>query len=190
MGISLGAIAGKLKQYADSPAGKQRMAEAVQRIRESKGLSGGSGRTQAGDVVATYDQMQAAAKELVALIRKHAAGASLPPSVMAHIESFSDLPLVVHPDGSASIAINMLDDPSRPSVQPENYDGAYNIVALFNAGYTAKGSVYGSWKTAGRDIWTKKHRDGLFFLQKAIEEFNSKYAAKYNVSVRLDGQYG
>lgn len=189
MGVNIGSITGKIKKFADSPAGKKKMADSIQQIRSGNGVSGAIGKTQAGDDVITYEQMQAAAKELVALVRRHAASASLPPSVMTHVESFIDSPLVIHPDGSASIEINMLDDARRPSVQPESYDGAYNIVALFNKGYTAGGSIYGRWESAERDIWTKQHREGLFFLQKAINEFNSKYAAKYNVSVRLDGQY-
>ena len=189
MGINIGSIAGKVKKFAESPAGKQKMAQAVQRIREGKGPSGNSGRTQAGDIVVTYEQMQEAAKDLISIIRRHAASANLPASVMAHIESFSDSPLVKHEDGSASIAINMLDDASRESVQPEKYDGAWNIVASFNAGYEAKRSAFGYWKSYEVYIRTKPQRDGLFFLQSAIAEFNGKYGKKYNVTVTLDNKY-
>lgn len=189
MRINVGSIAGKVKKYADSVAGQQKMSQAMQKIREGKGASGGSGRTQAGDTVVTYEQMQAAAKDLISIIRKHAASANLPASVMSHIESFSDSPLVKNDDGSASIAINMLDDASRESVQPEKYGGAYNIVASFNAGYHAQNVTFGYWKSHEVYIGTKQQREGSFFLQSAINEFNSKYGQAYNVTATLDGKY-
>ena len=180
----------KLEAYAKTDEGKKKIEETVRSIRRGEGRSGRTGRTEAGDVVVTYPQMEAAARELIALIRQRAASVDLPASVMAHIESFEASPLVEHDDGSASIEIKMLDNPHRDSIQPLIYPrGADNIVALFNSGYSADGAVYGPWESAGLNVWTRKSRRGLYFLQDAISAFNSMYGEKYNVTVTLDAVY-
>lgn len=194
MGVNLGAITGKLNQYVKSAEGQKRIKDKINDIKRGNGGEGsfgsGSGITQAGDFVPTYDQMQAAAKDLIAIIRRNAASSNLPESVMANVESFCDSPINIASDGSATISINMLDDAHRESLDPERYsDGIDNIVAAFNAGINAKGSVFGEWKSHGVKTWSKRHRSPARFMQNAVDEFNAKYSEKYNVSVTLSGIY-
>lgn len=190
MSVNLTAIESALKNYVNSKEGKKRVSDTIKEYRMGGGKPGRPGVTESGDMVVTYDQMQKAAEELIALIRHRAASADIPASVMEHIESFAAAPLVEHDDGSCTIEINMLDNPHRESVQPLLYPrGADNIVATFNKGYAAKGSIRGPWETAGRDVWTRRSRNGLFFIQDAISAFNAKYGATYGVTVTLDAVY-
>ena len=66
----------------------------------------------------------------------------------------------------------------RDSLNPELYpDGVTNIVKLFINGYDARGAVYGVWKGHGdKEIWSLRHRDPGDFMEKAVAEFNTKYA--------------
>lgn len=189
MGVNLGSIVDKLNKYASSKAGKAKMDAAIQSIREGGNASLGSRALGTNTGVATYHQMEAAAEDLIAIIRRHAASSNLPESVMAHIESFCKTPLIKNPDGSASISLTMTDDLSRESLQPDKFDGSYNIVAAFNSGYSAKGSVYGLWKSKDIKVKSLSVREGSRFIQSAVDEFNSKYAAKYNVTVSIDSVY-
>ena len=54
-------------------------------------------------------------------------------------------------------------------------DHAYDIVALLNRGYSADGQVYGYWSPAGKTIASLQSREGSFFIQTAVEIFNSTY---------------
>lgn len=180
----------RLGKWVSSPEGQKRISEKLNIYR-----SGGdqhvnsSGKTYGGSTIVTYDQMEIAARDFIAIVRKHAASSGLPESVMAHIESLYAAPISVNSDGSASIDISMSDDPHRESLQPERFDGLENIVAAFNVGIDAEGSVFGTWKSRGIDTWSRKSRKGLHFIQAAVNEFNAQYGAKYNVTVSINSQY-
>lgn len=190
MSLSVAEIEDMIREWCQSPEGKKQISETIASYRRGEdSYVNSSGKTHGGSVIVTYKQMQAAANDFLSMLRKHAASAGLPSSVMEHVESFTASPLVVNKDGTATIDINMLDNPHRESLQPENYRGADNIVALFNVGYKAPGAVYGTWQSKGIDTWSLSHREGSFFLQAAVNEFNAKYGAKYNVTVSIDGQY-
>lgn len=74
----------------------------------------------------------------------------------------------------------------RDSLYPDKYsDGAYDIVALLNHGYHAKGYVYGEWR--GQNIRSLRDRDGAHFMQDAISRFNEKYRGE--AVVELDAKY-
>lgn len=186
MGVNAGAIASKLNSYTNSSIGKERMRSTIQNIRKSGGIGA---RTEAGSVVVTYAAIHAAAKDLISIIKKHAASAGIPASVMSDVESFQEAGFSENGDGSVNVSLSMSADLSRSSLEPSTYGGAYNIVALFNAGYSAKGTVYGHWESAGVDVLSLPQREGLYFLQAAIDEFSAKYGDAYNVTVSLDGQY-
>ena len=66
----------------------------------------------------------------------------------------------------------------RESLVPDKYpEGISNIIKLFITGYDARGAVYGVWKGNGdEEIWGLRHRDPNDFMDKAVEEFNQKYA--------------
>ena len=189
MGVNLGAINSKLNAYAKSSVGKACMAETIQNyIRDENWSVTRSGKTQAGDRIITQQEMRDVARELIFYIKQFAADCDLPASVMEHIESF-DISTASESEGFYYVGISMEDNPKRESVQPEKYDGVHNIVALFNTGYSASGRIYGYWRTADAEIWTLKNREGLNFMQRAIDRFNSTYAEEYNVTVFLSSEY-
>lgn len=51
-------------------------------------------------------------------------------------------------------------------------DGITDIISLFVHGYTAKGSVVGSWHGAD-EVWSLRHRDANDFMTRAVDEFNN-----------------
>lgn len=188
MPINLGSVMNKVNNYASSPAGRKKISNVISGV--------GIGN---GDLALRRIEMIMASHEMIALLRQHAASAGLPASVMSHVESFvANIPKV-NDDGSGIVAISMGSNPSRPSLYPEKYDGAYNIVALFNNGYDASGVVYGhpnveidGQQSINGFFYTKskQHRDGLGFMQSAVAEFNAKCGSKYNVTAVLGGSYG
>lgn len=98
------------------------------------------------------------------------------------IKSFKIEDIIVgapEPQGDKySISISFNEDAlRRESLDPDRYpDGVSNIVKLFINGYDARGAVYGVWKGHGdEEIWSLRHRDPNDFMEKAVEEFNSKY---------------
>lgn len=185
MTIDFSSILTKVNNYIASDAGRKQIQQKMFELRSGCG----GGKTSNGSTVMTYNQMQDAAEELVALIRKHAASSGIPASVMAHVESFKASSIIVKGDGSAEASINMTDDPRRPSLLPEDFDGVENIVATFNRGVNAAGKVYGYWASAGKDVWSQQTRPALHFMEAAINEFNAKYGKTYNVTVTLNAQY-
>lgn len=193
MGINMASIMRKVNAFAKSSAGKKKIA----------GVTGGTGEGFV-DLEARRKEMIEASQEMLAILKKHAASAGLPASVMEHVESFAASAPSVNDDGSGSVAINMTSDPSRPSLCPERYGGVDNIVAIFNNGYEASNYVYGNWAnheqtgkvSKGRTqegsayVRSRKQRDGLGFMQSAVAEFNASCGAKYNVTAFLGGPYG
>lgn len=195
MGINLSGIQSKVNAFANSPAGKAKIRKAI--LSES-GTGTGSGDGII-DLEKRRQEMIIAGQEMLAIIRKHAASAGLPASVMAHAESFVAGPPNINDDGSGSLSVWMSDNAGRPSLQPSMYEPIYNIVALFNNGYDAGGVVYGSPEVEieGQQsingffyVKSKQHRDGLGFMQSAVAEFNTRFGDKYNVTAKLSGTYG
>lgn len=190
MGVNLGAITSKLYAYAESSAGKTKMSETIKNyVRDNNRYVTANGKTIGGDRIITQQEMRDVARELVFYIKQAAASCDLPASVMEHIESFDISSESEESDEFYYIGISMSDNAKRPSVQPEKYDGVHNIVALFNTGYSANGRVFGHWDSADKDIWTLQHREGLRFIQQAIDRFNSTYAKEYDVTVFLSSEY-
>lgn len=190
MSLSEAEIMARLNKWVTSSEGQKRISEKLISYRSGADQHVNStGKTYGGSTIITYDQMEIAARDFISILRRHAASAGLPASVMEHIESFYSAPIVVNADGSASIDISMADNPHRESLQPDDFDGLDNIVAAFNSGIDAKGSVFGTWKSRGIDTWSKRSRKGLHFIQAAVSEFNAHYGAKYNVTVTIDSQY-
>ena len=188
MAISAAALMGKVEAYAKTPAGQKKMSDKITSYRNgSDAHVSQAGRTYGGGSIMTEKQMIAAAKELISMIKSAAASAGLPASVMEHIESVDDTYPFGLPDGSMGIQIYITDDPKRLSLYPEKYSGVDNIVAIFNNGYTAKDRVYGDFRS--KYAYSLVKRQGTFFMQKAIDEFMSKYSAEYDVSVELDPIY-
>lgn len=188
MAISASALMGKVNAYSQTPAGKKKMSDKIAAYRNGSDQHVSStGKTYGGGAIMTVDQMIDAAKDFIAILKRSAASANLPSSVMEHVESFMFTTPFILPDGSASIEIYLSEAPGRASLFPEKYGSVDNIVAIFNNGYTAKDKVYGTWH--GKYVSSLDKRQGTFFMQKAVDEFMSKYSAEYDVSVNLDPLY-
>lgn len=189
MAVNIGGVMSKLKSYVSSPAGRSRIDSKLKSYRNgSDPYVNKTGKTYGGDIIITEGEMIAAANELISMVRTAAASAGLPASVMSHVESLYMTPPVINEDGSAIINIIMGDSPHRESLAPESYAGINNIVALFNNGYSAGARVYGEWH--GRRVGSRQSREGLSFMQSAVEAFQSQYGSKYGVTVMLSSEYG
>lgn len=78
----------------------------------------------------------------------------------------------------------------RDSLQPGLYpEGVYDLVALLNHGYDASGMVYGRWESKQIDTWSLPHREGLYFIQKAVEKFNTRYGAEGGAVCEYNPKY-
>ena len=76
----------------------------------------------------------------------------------------------------------------RDSLYPAGYSGVDNIVALFNNGYQASNTVYGSWH--GKKIKSLQARDGLHFVQAAQRSFEgAQIGDAHVISIEIDGAY-
>lgn len=126
--------------------------------------------------IATSHTMKQLANELVNCIEKN-----LPESIKGTMQnSFISEP-ELQTDGSFVISINIpTDEVWRDSLYS---GGVFNIVALLNNGYHASKTVYGEWH--GKIIRSLKDREGAYFMQKAINEFNAKYSIEYGCNAEL-----
>ena len=72
----------------------------------------------------------------------------------------------------------------RESLIPNDYpDGAEDMAALMNNGYTAKKQVYGMWH--GNKIASLTARPAKNFVQQAISDFNNSYGSDLNATAEL-----
>lgn len=69
----------------------------------------------------------------------------------------------------------------RNSLFPAKYKDGIQLNIIFNEGYKASNYVYGT-DSHGSNIRSKLQRDGLFFIQEAVELFN----AEQNGAVRAE----
>lgn len=187
--VNMGSIMGKLRAWESSPKGQKALQDKLHAyiIRNVE-------KTQAGSRVLTRHKMIELADILVKAVRNNASSASLPPSVASHFSSLKRGPVTEKADGSFEVEINFMDDMSRESLQPYSYGGVRNIVAIFNNGYPHNGqspeaiaSVTGEWH--GKQTSALGSRPGLYFMQRAVNEFNSLYGEQYNIYAELDAVY-
>lgn len=185
--VNMGSILNKVKAWENSDAGQKRMKATI-----DKYIQTGVKTTQAGDSVLTLGRMKEMADILIRILAKSAAG--LPSSVADHFSSLKSTPPKRLADGSYQIEISFADDLTRASLQPYDYGGAKNIIAIFNNGYPqsagrseAISQVSGFWH--GEYVHARGSREGLHFMQAAANEFNSTYGAVYDVYVTLDPVY-
>jgi hypothetical protein len=100
------------------------------------------------------------------------------------------------------IDVFFMEELSRESLRPEEYDGIDNVVALLNSGYVANDYVYGVWTNHRghrstdmegnpKKIASLKSRGGAHFMEQAIIDFMGNYATEYNVTkIELSDEYG
>ncbi len=203
--INMQSIFSKCKEWSESKKGKEQMRRTINQMQKS-----GQRITAAGSEVLTKTKMSELADELISILRNTAASYDLPSSVLDHFDS---LTYVVQDLGNSEYEFDIYfaDDLSRESLYTD-YDqgsGINNIIALFNNGYVASAPKYGWWENhkptgesiirsavGGRDAYIRslQGRPSLNFMQRAIQDFVSKYQGKYPLSVVLntaeyDGNY-
>lgn len=201
MNLNIDAIMGKVSAYAKSPEGKARMKKHIQEYREN-----GVNETAAGDKLLTDSTIREAAVKFIEILKKTADGCDLPESVMAHINGLHSGSILKTKNGY-EVPLYFSGDLHRDSLENDRreYGGIDNIVALFNNGQHAQNYVYGRWYghslTSGDGVlrsgsqgdfaWvkSKKEREGLRFIQRAITDFNAKYGSYYNVTVVAGSDY-
>ena len=196
--INMNSIAEKVRKFSQTPAGKEKMKKAVEKLANSN-----KAQTALGQELLSRSRMVELTEELIGVIKSTAASYDLPPSVMKHFDSL-DYIIQAGDDGNVESLIYFADDSSRESLDADIYtgDGIDNIIALFNNGYVASSYAYGWWDghtpTPGNIISTsgsvyvrsKIGRPSLRFMQRAIEDFASRYTGKYPMVVELnDSEY-
>lgn len=187
--INMGSILDKLYAWERSDKGQKKIQSTVDRY-----VRGNVRKTEAGGRVVTENDMKKAANKLVQTIRSTAIGCNLPPSVAAHFGSLKVGKLQRQPDGSYIIEINFTDDLTRGSLQPEKYGGVRNIIAIFNNGYPSDGGrseaishVFGWWH--GKETAAMGSRQGLYFMQDAVNDFNMNYGMPLGMYAEVGAVY-
>lgn len=198
-GVNMASIMQKIEAYSHSREGRQRIKECVERY-AAEGIK----VTAAGSRVITETDMWEAASKMIGVLRSTAQSYDLPESVMRHFNSLDCSSIYRMPDGSSVIYVYFEDDLHRNSLCPEDYNGVDNIIALLNNGYHAKNYVYGSWDghhsvgesvLDGRSIGSsayirsRKDREGLHFIQQAIQDFNGNYGTDFSVTAVAGDDY-
>lgn len=197
MAVTPNSMMAKLKQWETTADAKDKMDDAIKRgIRTGVPFA-------SSDRPVTIEEINMMANDLRNMI------VSRIPQSLSKIKPvvFIDPP-TEQTDWSYVVNIHFWDDDlHRDSVENDetDYDGIENILALFNNGYIASGSVYGWWNghrptgealsrgvTGSEDyawIKTRPEREGLRFMQDARDEFLAKYGSKYTVKVKLGSDY-
>ena len=208
--INMNSIMSKVGAYSRSVSGKLRMKECIQKY-----AAEGKSKTAGGSKVMTEDEMWKAAAKLIWVLQETARNFDLPQSVMQHFNSLECSKPYRMPDGSTVMYVYFEDDLRRESLE-DGYDyyggkfGGYtgegidNIVALLNNGAHAKDYTYGWWnghsptgdalsRSMGTDgfawVKSKKDREGLHFIQQAVNDFNGNYGSEYNVTAEAGEAY-
>lgn len=187
--INMDSILDKLYAWERSDKGQKKIQSTV-----NKYVRNNVRKTKAGSRVVTENDMREAAKKLVQTIRDTALGCNLPSSVAAHFGSLKVGKLQRQPDGSYIIEINFTDDLTRESLQPEKYGGVRNIIAIFNNGYPsdrgrseAISHVSGWWH--GKETTALEFRQGLYFMQDAVNDFNLNYGMPLGMYAEVGAIY-
>lgn len=106
------------------------------------------------------------------------------------IEAVSDIksaPVCYIGNNRFTVAVYFDGDLSRPSLDEARYGQISNIVALLNNGVDhTMHAVLGEWK--GKTTWSKTHIVGAHFVEKAVQDYDNKYADKYRIiSIKING---
>lgn len=208
--INMNSIMGKVGAYSRSVEGKLRMKQRIDSL-----ASAGINKTAGGGEIITETDMYRAAIKMMDVLKQAARESNLPPSVMQHILTMDCSKPYKMSDGHMEIWIYFGGDMHRDSLEDgygyyEDKFGGYtgegvnNIVALFNNGAHAKNYTYGWWNGhaaagdavahSGADdgfawVKSKKDREGLHFIQQAVNDFNGNYSADYNVTAIAGDDY-
>ena len=188
-GINIDAILGKVDDWKRTDKGQRRMKSTIDKYARTN-----VAKTDAGSPILTRKAMNDYGNKLIKAIRDTALSCDLPESVAAHFSSLKRGKTTILPDGSYVMEISFTDDLTRPSLQPADYGGVHNIIAIFNNGYPedssrseAIASVSGWWH--GRYTHALGSRQGLHFMQTAVDDFNQTYGSKFGIHATVAEVY-
>lgn len=187
--VNTDAIMDKVNAFEKSDKGQARMNKTLEKY-----VKNNVEKTQAGSKVFTYRKMKEAGEKLTQMIKSYAQGCGLPDSVAAHFDSLKCGQPTKQEDGSFQIEISFTDDLTRASLQPEDYGGVTNIIAIFNNGYPSNrgrseaiSHVAGWWH--GKNTTALGYRPGLFFMQSAVNDFNTNYGMALDIYAEVGAIY-
>ena len=167
--VNQDSINSKIDTWAKSADAKRKMADKIDEY-----IDKDKRRTDAGSRLLTVAWVSELANELCQMITRNAA--SLPASIVAHVDSLQPLKPVKTGNGGIKAFINFTDtNMERISLAPEIYGFADNIVVMFEKGWNAQDYTYGMYN--GKRIRSRKTYPGANFIHKAVDEFNSRYAS-------------
>lgn len=192
-------ISSKLNAWTKSPHGQAKMQAKLDEY-----VKDGVKKTAAGDDVINERRIHEAAAKLISVLRSTAESYGLPASVMRHFDGLSCSKIYTMPDGEMCVYIYFGGDLHRDSLYSDGYGGVRNIVAVLNNGYHASNYVYGDWdghSPTGESVFdgrsidssayirSRKDREGLHFIQQAIQDFNGNYGSDYNATAVAGDEY-
>lgn len=187
--LNLDSILAKVDYWKESDKGRKRMKKTLDNY-----VRNNVGKTQAGSPVLTRKAINDYGNKLIQAIQNTALSCDLPDSVAAHFSSLKRGRTTILPDGSYVMEISFTDDLTRESLEPQRYGGVRNIVAIFNNGYPADAgrseaisNVYGWWH--GNYIHALGARQGLHFMQTAVEDFNQTYGSQFGIHATVGEIY-
>jgi hypothetical protein len=211
MSIGSDGLLAKVKAWAETKEGKERMDVAI------SSAQSGNGKLASGKTVLTEAKVREISDGLVAIIEKH-----LPASITEGSRSVLDGLYVSSPtleNGKYTVTIKFSNlyrsSLFNDSPNAKHYDGIDNIVALLNNGvddsHIPQTPVYGWWEghsaaTAeisrrnkridaadwgGDGVWVRSRTDfkGLHFLDDIKREFYATYGQQYNVELIFGADY-
>lgn len=183
----MSSITAKVAEWQKSPEGKKRIENAILNIVV------GIAPKHPNQNVVTFDTMNKLADILIQNI-KDLAYERLPSynainSVGGALEGLTHTKPISIGRGMYSIDIyfDNESDLYRPSLRPDIYpSGAYDIVSLFELGYSTKddATVSGVWH--GKQTVSTPHREGLHFMRDAVDAYNIEYGDLYYTNATLN----
>lgn len=174
----MGSIIAKAEEAMKSPGVKKRVNKLLDDSVLKKGTS-----SKGGSVYHPEEAAKAFISVLQDRIQSAGSGGKLGPTAISALEELDYGAIVKLGDGRYQISIFFVDDLKRESLYEDYDDGVYNLAGLLNAGYFAKYAAWGVWKGHTTEpIPSKTFRPALNFIQDALSDFNTNYAAKYGVT--------
>lgn len=188
--ISQSELQKKLVAYSKTKAGKEKM---TKRVEDAVSGVNPLASKQANGAFVSLKDMTKMANHLASMIRSR-----LPDSISKVGNTLVCSSPRKRADGRYEIVLSFSEEALfRASLETTYYNpsgiGVYNIVALFNNGYNARTSIYGTWNSTRYGVIGKvvslDQREPLHFMQDAQDEFNNIYGKKYNVFLELGQVY-
>ena len=170
-GVNMDALVGRFQRFLRSPDGVARRKECA-RTAYIEGQSLGGMHTP-----------EEAADKFIEVLKKSIASSGVSDGVAEAITDGWEFGAVKDlGSGKFEIVVSFSGDLHRESLWPEGYeDGVTDLAELYNFGH--KGNmkpVWGEWH--GKEIISRTTIPGVHFMETAVSDFLSNYAAEYNVT--------